>query len=93
MTPPDRVSEPVSLSGAPIASELEGVAEQPRRRPVASPGAPVTTTPATTRTPPIAIASAPALRSSLMSSSTPDPSIGPRIEMMTPGPPTGSSPA
>ena len=38
------------------------------------------------------MASAPALRSSLISSSTPIPSIGPRIEIVTPGPPTGSSP-
>ena len=28
MTPPDRVSEPVSFSGAPIAMHLEGVAER-----------------------------------------------------------------
>ena len=28
MTPPDRVSEPVSLSGAPIARQLEDVAER-----------------------------------------------------------------
>ena len=29
MTPPDRVSEPVSLSGAPIAMQLERVAQAP----------------------------------------------------------------
>ena len=51
----------------------------------AAPGAPVTTTPVTTRVSPTAIASAPALRSSLMSSSTPGPSIGPLTEIVTPG--------
>ena len=49
MTPPERVSEPVSLSGAPIASRSKRVAEgdavdlRRARRPV-------TTTPVTTRT-------------------------------------------
>ena len=48
MTPPDRVSEPVSLSGAPIASMSK---PSPRATPStwAAPGAPVTTTPVTTR--------------------------------------------
>ena len=59
----------------------------------APPAAPTTTTPVTTLTPSAAIASAPALRNSLMSSSTPAPSIGPLIEIITPGPATGSSPA
>ena len=46
------------------------------RRPSTRAGRTRTTTPGTSRTPPIAIASAPALRSSLMRSSTPLPSIG-----------------
>ena len=61
--------------------ELEGIAETPRRRPGPRPAHPSRRRPVTTRTPPVAIASAPALRSSLMSSSTPGPSIGPRIEI------------
>ena len=73
--------------------DVEAVRERGRRRPGAAPAAPVTTTPVTTRMSPMAMASAPALRSSLNSSSTPAPSIGPWIVIVTPGPVTGSSPA
>ena len=89
MTPPDRVSEPVSLSGRPDRHQLEGVAERHAVDLGLAGAHRVTTTPVTTRTPPVAIASAPALRSSLMSSSTPLPSMGPRIEIVTPGPADG----
>ena len=91
--PPDRVSEPVSLSGAPIAVELErdrrGACRRPRPHPARRPRR-RRSRPGRR---PTAIASAPALRSSLMRSSTPGPSIGPLIEIVTPGPATGSSPA
>ena len=59
------------LVGRADRLELEGVAERPPVDLRPGPAAPVTTTPVTTRSRPTAIASAPALRSSLMSSSTP----------------------
>ena len=91
--PPARVSEPVSDSGAPIArivngspsgvSSTESDARHPADRPC----------PVTTRTSSIAIASAPALRSSLSRSSTSGAPIGPRTVIVMPSPATGSSPA
>ena len=92
MTPPDRVSEPVSCSDAPMASSSNVVVEGVPSR-LAAPGGPTATTPGTSRTPAVAIASAPALRSSLMRSSRPCPSIGPLTVIVTPGPATGSRPA
>ena len=68
MMPPARVSEPVRVSGCRSPGSRTG-----RRARVSStetaPGSPPTTVPGTTRTSSIAIASAPALRSSLSRSS------------------------
>ena len=70
MIPPDRVSEPVSFSGGPIATSSNG---SPSGVAVDRHGArrAATTTPGTIRTSSTAIASAPALRSSLIRSSMP----------------------
>ena len=51
MTPPDRVSEPVSCSDAPMASSVNVSARSAPSR-LAAPGGPTATTPGTSRTPP-----------------------------------------
>jgi hypothetical protein len=91
-TPPIRVSDPVSVSGLPIALISNGSPSGVFSIERASSG-PATTEPGTTRTSSTAIASAPALWSSLIRSSTPAPSIRPLTVIVTPGPSIGSRPA
>ena len=92
MIPPARVSDPTSVSGLPIARMWNG---SRNRKPSTSsdPGAPLTAVRATIRMSSIAIASAPALRSSFRRSSTAVESIAPVTVIVTPFPATGSSPA
>ena len=76
MTPPVRVSVPVRICGLPIA-RISNASPSGLFSTESSPGAPATTTPTTIRTPSTAIASAPALRSSLSRSSMPSPPMLP----------------
>ena len=91
MRPPARVSDPVSVGGWPAAVIWTGSGSGTPLTTTAPPG-PVTTTPGTIRMSPIAIASAPALRSSLSSCSTASPGIGPLTVTRTPSPRTPIEP-
>ena len=92
MIPPTRVSDPTRVSGRPIARIVNGsrrrnAVDIERARDPARP-----TVRAITRMSSIAIASAPALRSSLRRSSTAAASISPLTVIWTPRPAIGSSP-
>src|SRR4029079_15613643 len=89
--PPARVSDPVSDSVAPIARIVKGSPSSVSSTEIA-PGNPPMTVPVTTLTSSMAIASAPALWSSLMTSSTSGAPIGPRIVVVTQSQATRASP-